>query len=200
MRVLVALLAALLIAAALPTPRDGSPAGGRLATPDAVPESRAAKLDQLFETLRNSRDAESSRAAQRAILAIWIDSGSSTIDVMMDWSLKAMSTKDYPAALDFLDRVVTLKPDYVEGWNKRATVYYLTDDYAKAIVDIERVLAIEPRHFGALTGLGSILRDLGEDEKALAVYRRILEIDPQIEQVKEAVEELTAKGAGGRDL
>ena len=141
---------------------------------------------------------DAARAAERSISAIWLDSGSPSVDLLMDWAIRAMADKDYPAALDFLDRVVTMKPDYVEGWNKRATVYFLVDDYGKSIADIERVLALEPRHFGALAGLGTILRDLDEEDRALAVYRRLLEIDPHMDDVRTVIDKLTAEGADGR--
>jgi tetratricopeptide (TPR) repeat protein len=199
MRILAALLVAgLSIAAAMPAPR--APETGRLSTPDAAPGDRGARLDQLFETLRTARDAPAARAAEHAILAIWNDSGSATVDLLMSWAAKAADQRDYAGALDFLDRVISLKPDYAEGWNKRATVYYLIDDYGKSIADIENVLKLEPRHFGALAGFGSILRDLGEDEKALAVYRRALDLDPRLDSVRKAIDKLTAEGVDGRDL
>lgn len=163
-------------------------------------ESRAAELDALFEILRTARSDAGAVAAENGILAIWLQSGSDTVDLMMTWTLAAMEAKDYPAALDFLDRITQMKPDFVEGWNKRATVYYLTDDYARALSDIRRVLALEPRHFGALAGLGSILRELGEDGKALEAYEAALAVDPHLDEVKKAVEDLRNKGVAGRDI
>ncbi len=121
-------------------------------------------------------------AAEAAILKLWLESGSDTVDLLMERTLKAMDEKNYSLALDFLDRIVTLEPDYVEGWNKRATVFYLTDDYGKSVSDIERVLSIEPRHFGALAGLGTILRELGDDKRALEAYRQALALDPAGQQ------------------
>ncbi|MCR4283507.1 MAG: tetratricopeptide repeat protein [Bauldia sp.] len=164
-------------------------------TVEAVPQSRAEKLDALFETLKTAQN-EASEAAEAAILKLWLESGSDTVDLLMERTLKAMDEKNYSLALDFLDRIVTLEPDYVEGWNKRATVFYLTDDYGKSISDIERVLSIEPRHFGALAGLGTILRELGDDKRALEAYRQALALDPQMDNVRQAVEELEKDGGG----
>jgi tetratricopeptide (TPR) repeat protein len=113
--------------------------------------------------------------------------------------VKAIANKDYPQALDFLDRVVTMAPDYAEGWNKRATVYYLTDDYSKAMADLKHVLVIEPRHFGALTGIGSILRDTGQDKPALEAYQQALALDPHLDEVKKAVNDLE-KETGEKDI
>ena len=117
----------------------------------------------------------------------------------MNWALAAMQAKKYPRALDFLDRVVLMEPDYVEGWNKRATVYFLMDDYNHSIADIGHVLALEPRHFGALSGLGMIMRELGDDNRAMAAYRAALAVDPLLDNVRDALDELETK-AKGQDL
>ena len=71
------------------------------------------------------------RRQKNGLSALWLQSGSATVDLMMHWVAAAMAAKDYALALDYLDRIVTMKPDYAEGWNKRATVYFLTGDYAK---------------------------------------------------------------------
>jgi tetratricopeptide (TPR) repeat protein len=134
------------------------------------------------------------------IAALWLKSGSDTVDLMMEWTQQAVKDKNYPLALDYLDRIVTLKPDYVEGWNTRATVYYLREDYGRALADIEKTLRIEPRHFGALTGLGTIMREIGDDKRALEVYRKVLVLDPHLESVKDAIKELSDQGVEGRDL
>ena len=162
----------------------------------AVELSRTERLDTLFTTLKSAPDAEAAKAAEDDIIKLWLESGSDTVDLLMGWTLAAMEEKNYPLALDYLDRIVAMKPDYAEGWNKRATVHFLVDDYSKAIADIERTLALEPRHFGALSGLGTIMRDIGENERAVTAYHQALEVDPHLDNVKEALDEIEKEGAG----
>jgi tetratricopeptide (TPR) repeat protein len=99
-------------------------------------------------------------------------------------------------ALKLLDKVVKLKPEYVEGWNRRATIYYLQNEYAKSLGDIRDVLAREPRHFGALAGLGMIMQELGDDKPALDAFRKALEINPHLEKLPDMVKSLTEKVEG----
>lgn len=208
MRIKIALAAAAALALlAVPATADGGadpelgPDVGFDAGPDGVtagpvPVDRAAELDTLFETLRTAPDKRSAEAAANGIMRLWLESGSDTVDLLMSWTLAAMDEEDYPQALDFLDRIVGLAPDYVEGWNKRAAVYFFNDDYAPALADLERTLALEPRHFGALAGLGTILRELGETGQALVAYREALALDPYMEHVGEAIEELESETRG----
>ncbi len=98
-----------------------------------------------------------------------------------------------------MDEVVSLKPDFVEGWNRRATLYYLQNDYTRSMSDIEQVLAREPRHFGALAGLGMIMQELGDEKRALDAFRKALAINPHLEKVPDLVKTLTEK-VEGRDI
>lgn len=206
MRILVAVFAASLAFGFAPGGlaaagnEDARSPGSRQTGPGAVELSRAQQLDALFETLKAAKDEEAANAAENSIAALWLDSGSDTVDLLMEWTLAAVKEKNFPLALDYLDRILTLKPDYVEGWNTRATVYFMTEDLGKALADIERVLAIEPRHFGALAGLATILREIGEEERALEVYRRAIAVDPHLPNVQKAIDDLEGKGAGGRDI
>lgn len=158
--------------------------------------SRETRLDQLFETLAHG-EADAAKQAERDIVATWMESGSDTIDLLMQWTLKAIEEENYPLALDYLDRITTLKPDYVEGWNKRATVHFLKEEYAKSVSDIERVLALEPRHFGAISGLGTIMREIGDERRAVEAYKRALDIDPYLDNVKDALDDLDADNSRG---
>jgi tetratricopeptide (TPR) repeat protein len=162
----------------------------------SMPRSRAERLDELFATLKSAPNKEAADAAESSINRIWLQSGSDTVDLLMTWALKAMSEKDYALALDYLDRVTIMKPDYAEGWNTRATVHFLMQDYGPSIADINRTLVLEPRHFGAMSGLGMILRELGQEKRAIEVFRAALAIDPYLDNVKKALEELEAKQAG----
>jgi tetratricopeptide (TPR) repeat protein len=154
-------------------------------------------LDQLFVTLGTPGDEQAGSAAEAEIQRRWLASGSDTVDLLMQWAAEAVATKNYPRAFDFLDAVVTLKPDFAEGWNRRATLFFLQDDYGKAISDLEKVLALEPRHFGALSGLGMILNEIDRKKDALAALQKALAIDPYLDdQVREAIKSLEPEVSG----
>ena len=160
---------------------------------------RTPSLDTLFQALKIAPDVESAKAIENRIWAVWMVSGSDTCNLLMGRAKAAADEKDYDLAIKLLDAVIEIKPDYVEGWNRRATVYYLMNDYGHALADIREVLAREPRHFGALAGLGLILQELGDDAHALQAYRRALAINPHLEHVGETVKELREK-VEGRDI
>src|SRR5690349_15748433 len=123
-----------LLAAGLVTPviaqsareTDGS---SKDAAAAPVLPSREDRLDSLFTTLKSTADKNAAKAAENDIITLWLESGSDTVDLMMSWTLAAIEEKDYGLALDYLDRMLVLRPDYAEGWNKRATVHFLKDDY-----------------------------------------------------------------------
>ncbi len=156
-------------------------------------------LNTLFDALKVAPDDASAKAIEDRIWSVWMVSGSDTCTLLMSRVRAATDAKDYDLAIKLLDAVVALKPDYIEAWNRRATIYYLKQDYAHALADIAQVLAREPRHFGALSGLGLILQDIGDDKHALEAYRRALAIDPHLENLSEVVKTLSEK-VDGRDI
>lgn len=156
-------------------------------------------LDTLFSALKIAPDEASAKAIEERIWALWLLSSSDTCNLLMARAKLATDAKDYDLALKLLDAIIAIKPDYVEGWNRRATIYYLKDDYAHAIADIGKVLSLEPRHFGALSGLGQMLQEIGDDKDALEAYRKALVIDPHLEHVPDLVKTLTDK-IEGRDI
>ena len=96
----------------------------------------------------------------------------------------------------YLDQVVTLSPDYAEGWNRRATLHYAMENYAKSMADIGRTLDLEPRHFGALGGMAAILRDAGRKEAAMRAYERLLEVYPMMRNAQTELGKLADEMAG----
>jgi tetratricopeptide (TPR) repeat protein len=112
---------------------------------------------------------------------------------MMLKAMVAMQTGALNQAFGFLDQIIARDPNYVEGWNKRATVYYMIDAYDKSLADIQKTLQIEPRHFGALAGLGMIMIKIGDNQRALEAFERAYEVDPVITNGKEVIEQLKAE-------
>jgi tetratricopeptide (TPR) repeat protein len=156
-------------------------------------------LDFLFGALKAAPDDQTAKAVEKRIWALWLHSKSDTTNLLMARVQKAIAEKDVDLALKLLDAIVKIKPDYVEAWNRRATIYYMKHDYGRSLADIRHVLKLEPRHFGALTGLGLILQDIGSDEQALEVYRRALKVYPRLERVPDIVKKLKEK-VEGRDI
>lgn len=148
------------------------------------------EMDKLFEGLRASPSPHAAVPFEREILKRWHHSGDDTADLLLRRASEAMEGKAYPLALDLLDRVIVLRPDFAEAWNKRATIRYLMSNYAASVADIERTLILERRHFGALAGLGLVMRDLGEKEKALNAFERALAVHPHLRSAEQAVESL----------
>jgi tetratricopeptide (TPR) repeat protein len=164
-----------------------------------VPADKTRGLDFLFGALKAAPDEASAKHVEARIWAIWLQTPSDTVALLMTRAKTAMEAQNPDVAMKLLDAVIKLRPDYVEGWNRRATLYYLQNDYAHSLADIEQVLAREPRHFGALAGLGMIMQDLGDDKRALDAFRRALAVNPHLDKVPELVKTLSEK-VEGRDI
>lgn len=176
-----------------------------VAAETAVPPARGAGsaesevVHTLLAELKKAPDEEAAELIEQAILRLWLRSGSDTVDLLMSRAMTAMKDENFSLALELLNAVVELRPDYAEGWNKRATLFYRFSDLSRSLADVERTLALEPRHFGALAGLGLILRDLGDKRGALDAFRRALAVHPYLEAARRAVSELSAD-VEGRDI
>lgn len=170
--------------------------------PATLPKTGADKtrgLDFLFGALKAAPDDASARHVEARIWSIWVQTPSDTAALLMSRAKLAVDAHQVDVALKLLDAVVKLRPDYVEAWNRRATLYYLKNDYAHAMADLQQVLSREPRHFGAIASVGMIMQEVGDDKHALEAYRKALEINPHLEKVPELVKSLTEK-VDGRDI
>jgi tetratricopeptide (TPR) repeat protein len=167
-----------------------------VAAEDAGPAVETSRLDKLFADLKRERNEKAAERIAGQIWNEWRKSGSASVDLMLQWSNEAAEKKKFDVALDFLDQVVTLQPNFAEGWNRRATVHFLMDNYAKSMADIEYTLRLEPRHFGALSGLAAILKETGRKELALDAYERTLDIYPMMRDAQSEVATLSEELAG----
>jgi len=186
------------IVAQAQTPRPDAAPPADTPAPAAPARSPAATLDKLFERLAAAKSAEEAKGVANLIQRRWARSGSDTADLLMGRAQQALKSKEYPVAVELLDRVIALQPEWAEGWNQRANALYLNGDPIRSLLDIGETLRREPRHFGAMAGLGVIMRMQGEDRKAMVAYRRALALHPFLESIKEAIESLAFE-VDGRD-
>jgi tetratricopeptide (TPR) repeat protein len=160
---------------------------------------KAQNLDRLFDALKVAPDDDSAKYVEGRIWALWLASTSDTANLLMGRVKTATEAKDYDLAIRLLNSVIDIRPDYIEAWNRRATIYYTKKEFGRAMEDIHEVLAREPRHFGALSGLGIILQEIGDEKHALEVFRRALSIHPRLERIPDLVKKLTDK-VDGREI
>ena len=153
-------------------------------------------LDDLFSKLKRERNEAAAQRIAAQIWQDWTDSGSDTANLLMQRADAAMKAKKYNVALDLLDQVVVLFPDFAEGFNRRATVHFMMQDFSKSMTDIARTLELEPRHFGALSGMAGILEATGRKKEALEAYQQVLAIYPMMRSAQAEVAKLSDDLAG----
>lgn len=190
------------LARAQDDPRVAPPKPKPPEAPAKLPKTAADKtrgLDFLFGALKAAPDDASARHVEARIWAVWVQTPSDTAALLMSRAKAAVDARQVDVALKLLDAVIKLRPDYIEAWNRRATLYYLKNDYTHALADLQQVLSREPRHFGAIASLGMIMQEIGDEKRALDAYRKAIEINPHLEKVPELVKTLTEK-VDGRDI
>ena len=148
------------------------------------------RLDSLFSQLQITGSGQKARTIEKFIWKIWRESGDESVDQLMVDGVKAMGGGNYEGALIAFNSIVKGAPNFAEGWNKRATLYWLMGDFEKSVEDINRTLALEPRHFGALSGLAMIRESQERPLDALQAFERALEIYPAMPNAVERIRKL----------
>jgi tetratricopeptide (TPR) repeat protein len=146
-------------------------------------------LPPLVRALRDP-DPDVRSLAEDALWRIWSRSGDPAVDRLFAEGVDQLRERQLEQAVDTFSRIIARKPDFAEGWNKRATVYYWLGDYEKSLADCDEVMKRNPHHFGALSGYGLIYMQLDRPERAIEYFERALAINPNLDQVAETIEAL----------
>jgi tetratricopeptide (TPR) repeat protein len=143
----------------------------------------------LIAALRDS-DAKVRAIAEEALWAVWSRSGDARVDDLFVRGVSEMSAEHFSEAIATFTRVIQLRPEFAEGWNKRATALFLSGEYRRSLADCDEVIKRNPLHFGALSGYGQIYLRLDEPAKALEYFRRALAVNPNLDGVQDLVDRL----------
>jgi tetratricopeptide (TPR) repeat protein len=148
-----------------------------------------ADLPALFKTLRDQDDLVRA-LSQNSIWQVWSRSGDPKVDGLFAVGVEQMNHGQAQAAIGTFTEIIRLKPDFAEGWNKRATVYFLIGEFDKSLRDCDEVIKRNPQHWGALSGYGQIYLHLDKPEQALAYFERAVAVNPNLQQIESLIEEL----------
>ena len=144
----------------------------------AQADQKDERLIELFDKLFLSTNNMEASKLLFNIWDIWSVADNQETQIIFDEANQFMDVGELDNAIELFTKVVKQSPEFAEGWNKRATVYFLKGELNKSISDIEKTLNLEPRHFGALDGLAEIYLMQDDLVGAAVIYRRILEIIP----------------------
>jgi len=165
-----------------PDPAVRRDAIGRLASVGTM-----ADVPRLVAVLRDpDRDARDD--AQQALWDIWARSGDREVDRLYRTGIEEMSAGRLEDAIATFSRIIELKPDFAEGWNKRATLNFLAGDLRKSLADCDEVIKRNPYHFGALAGYAQIYIRLEQYDRALDYAHRALAVNPNLDGMRRDVE------------
>lgn len=142
----------------------------------------SAQAQDTFEDLLDALAASQSRAEadqfSNQIWELWLTAPDETAQAVLDAAMVRRQSYDYLGAIAQLDKLIEAYPEYAEGWNQRATIYFLRGEYEKSLADVAETLAREPRHFGALAGKSLILFNQGKQALAKIAILEALRYHP----------------------
>ena len=144
---------------------------------------------KLIAALRDA-DERVRAVAELALWAVWSRSGDARVDDLFSKGVAEMGEQRFPEAIATFTRIIELKPGFAEGWNKRATAYFLAGEFRRSLMDCDEVIKRNPQHFGVLSGYGQIYLRLDQPEKALEYFRRALAVNPNLGGVQGLAEKL----------
>ena len=125
--------------------------------------------------------------AEQSLWTLWGRSGDDAVDGLLAAGIEQMRTGDLDGAIATFSAVITQKPEFAEGWNKRATALFLAGEFRRSLADCDEVMKRNPLHFGALVGYGQIYFQLEQYERAIAWWKRALEANPNLSGVATSI-------------
>lgn len=157
--------------------------------------AQTAELDELFEQLKEPIDGNWQDIEKR-IWKAWSRSGSDAMDLLLTRGRDAMQSGDVRTAISHFSALIDHAPEFAEGWNARATAFFMIEEYGLSVSDIQTTLALNPRHFGAMAGLGMILERTENYEDALKAYEAAIAVHPHRRDLIEGIERVKVKTEG----
>jgi tetratricopeptide (TPR) repeat protein len=130
---------------------------------------------------------------ESAMWSVWSRSGDADVDRLFTLGVTQMEARQLDEAVATFTRVIERRPDFAEGWNKRATVHFLRGDYRRSLADCDEVMARNPYHWGALSGYGMIYMQLDQPARALDYLEKALAVNPNLDQVAQMIEVLKSR-------
>jgi tetratricopeptide (TPR) repeat protein len=153
-----------------------------------IAENGTAADDRLLQARLRDEHPQVREFAEQGMWMLWSRSGDKAVDALMEQGAMAMAERQLDDAIAIYSQVIRKKPAFAEGWNKRATVYFLAGDFKRSLADCDQVMKRKPQHFGALSGYGQIYFQMKQYDRAIAYWKRALDANPNMESLNVNIE------------
>jgi tetratricopeptide (TPR) repeat protein len=128
--------------------------------------------------------------AEQVVWGIWMRTGDSIVDPLFQTGIALITENKLDAAIEKLDDVIALRPEFAEAWNRRGDAWANAGDEARALADYDHALELNPYHFGALESCGRIWFERRQYRQAAEFFRRAVEINPNLWNVVDVLRKL----------
>ncbi|HEY1711242.1 MAG TPA: hypothetical protein VGG10_23450 [Rhizomicrobium sp.] len=155
--------------------------------PPVTPQQR---LNDLFGQLAQVQEPDDAKPIEGEINAIFAQSGSPSVDVLMSRAQAALNANKVDVARKLVEAITRIAPDFAEGWHRLAALQAQAKDDRGAMISLQRTITLNPRHFTAYAELAGFLEDYGDKPGALKLLRKALALDPKMENVDKEVKGL----------
>ena len=81
---------------------------------------------------------------------------------------------------EYLEKAVSVDPNYAEAWNNLGWMQYIGENYEAAREAFEKAVSIKPELIDSVHGLGNAHEKLGAAETAAAYYQQSVMLNPSI--------------------
>lgn len=164
-------------------------------TRNSKPMEHPTDEEEALSALKGE-DRELAATAEAMLWSIWCRSGDREVDLIFRVGVDAMQERRLEDAEHAFGKVITMAPEFAEGWNKRATVRYLRKNFSGSITDCQETLKRNPNHFGAASGQGLCHLSLNEAREAAVCFRRALDIHPHLQGARHNLALAEEEGGG----
>ena len=131
--------------------------------------------------------------AEQSVWGIWLRTDDPVVDPLFQTGILLITEDKAQSAIEKLNRVIELKPDFAEAWNRRGNAYEALGDEDRALADYEKTIELNPHQFGAMESCAAIWMARSNYRKAAEYFRRALDLNPNLQEAVEALRALEAK-------
>jgi len=142
----------------------------------------SAQMDVLIEQANAAESDSEGRAISGEMWQVWLSAPDSAAQEALDQGMRARESYDFLSSIGAYERLIDYCPDYAEGYNQRAFIYFLQGEFEKALVDLDKALSLSARHVGAQSGRALTLMNLGRLSEARTQLLAALDNNPWLSE------------------